>query len=70
LQPEVTAAPNTPAPAQNAAPTSNTAPTLKNLDPRIESVRQHLDRYRSLASQGKWADAGRELDAIQSEVGR
>jgi uncharacterized membrane protein (UPF0182 family) len=44
------------------------AATMKNTDPRIESVKKHLDRYRELASQGKWADAGRELDAIQSEV--
>jgi hypothetical protein len=29
-----------------------------------------MDRYRELASQGKWADAGRELDAIQSEVSK
>ncbi len=37
-------------------------------DPRIESIRQHLQRYRDLASQGKLAEAGRELEAIQSEV--
>jgi uncharacterized membrane protein (UPF0182 family) len=41
---------------------------IKTADPRIESIRQHLARYRDLASQGKWAEAGRELDAIQSEV--
>ncbi len=38
------------------------------VDPRIVSIRQHLARYREFASQGKWADAGRELDAIQSEA--
>ena len=38
------------------------------IDPRIESIRQHLQRYRDLTSQGKWADAGRELEAIQNEV--
>ena len=37
-------------------------------DPRIISIRQHLQRYRDLTSQGKWADAGRELEAIQNEV--
>jgi uncharacterized protein len=37
-------------------------------DPRIVSIRQHLQRYRDLTSQGKWADAGRELEAIQNEV--
>jgi uncharacterized protein len=40
----------------------------KNQDPRIENVRQHLQRYRDLTAQGKWADAGRELEAIQNEV--
>jgi hypothetical protein len=44
------------------------AVTTATGDPRIESIRQHLARYRDLASQGKWSDAGRELDAIQSEV--
>ena len=42
----------------------------KGSDPRIENIRQHLQRYRELTSQGKWADAGRELEAIQSEVGK
>jgi uncharacterized membrane protein (UPF0182 family) len=37
-------------------------------DRRIESIRNHLRRYRELASQGKWAEAGRELEAIESEV--
>jgi hypothetical protein len=37
-------------------------------DLRIESIRNHLRRYRELASQGKWAEAGRELEAIDSEV--
>jgi septation ring formation regulator EzrA len=41
---------------------------LKIQDPRIENIRQHLQRYRDLTSQGKWADAGRELEAIQNEV--
>ena len=40
----------------------------KITDPRIQSIRDHLKRYRDLTSQGKWADAGRELDAIQNEV--
>jgi hypothetical protein len=29
-------------------------------------VREHLRRYRELASQGKWSDAGRELEAIEA----
>jgi len=37
-------------------------------DPRIAEVREHLRRYRELAAQGKWADAGKELEAIEAEV--
>ncbi len=55
------AKPPTAAPAAGAAP--GAAP-----DPRLESVRTHLRRYRELASQGKWAEAGRELEAIEAEV--
>ena len=32
---------------------------------KLQSVRDHLGRYRELSSQGKWADAGKELDEIQ-----
>ena len=37
-------------------------------DPRLQQVREHLRRYRELASQGKWSEAGRELEAIESAV--
>ena len=37
-------------------------------DRRLDSVRNHLRRYRELAAQGKWADAGKELEAIEAEV--
>jgi uncharacterized membrane protein (UPF0182 family) len=43
---------------------------VKAGDPRLEIIRQHMQRYRELAGQGKLAEAGRELDAIQSEVSR
>jgi uncharacterized membrane protein (UPF0182 family) len=56
------------APQVQATPPPQAAPQPKSSDPRIESVRQHLQRYRDLASQGKWTDAGRELEAIQNEV--
>ena len=63
-----------PAPSAAPAPASvSAAPTVttqKTSDPRIENIRQHLARYRELTSQGKWADAGRELEAIQNEVGK
>ena len=34
-------------------------------DRRLDTIRQHLRRYRDLSSQGKWAEAGRELEAIE-----
>jgi len=37
-------------------------------DQRLSRVREHLRRYRDLAAQGKWADAGKELEAIEAEV--
>jgi uncharacterized membrane protein (UPF0182 family) len=45
--------------------TTQTAPLS---DPRLEQVREHLRRYRELTSQGKWSEAGKELEAIQSIV--
>jgi uncharacterized membrane protein (UPF0182 family) len=37
-------------------------------DARLQRVREHLRRYRDFAAQGKWADAGKELEAIEAEV--
>jgi len=39
-------------------------------DQRIESIREHLRRYRELTSQGHWAEAGKELEAVEAEVNR
>jgi len=55
----------TPAPNQ-PAPTS--APVSTSPDARITQIRDHLQRYRELVSQGKLAEAGRELEAIQALV--
>ena len=57
-QPAATAA-TPPAPAAAGAP-----------DARITQIRQHLDRYRQLVSEGKLSDAGKELEAIQALVGK
>jgi uncharacterized membrane protein (UPF0182 family) len=35
---------------------------------KLQQIRDHLQRYRELSSQGKWAEAGKELDAIQGAV--
>jgi hypothetical protein len=64
--PQPAATPQTPPkPGQPpaAAPT-----TSEPVDRRVESIRNHLRRYRDLAAQGKWAEAGKELEAIESEV--
>jgi uncharacterized protein len=37
-------------------------------DARLDEVRAHLKRYRDFASQGKWADAGKELEALEQAV--
>jgi uncharacterized protein len=50
-----------PTPVQSAAPSNDT---------RITEIRQHMERYQSLAAQGKWADAGKELEAIEAIVKR
>jgi uncharacterized membrane protein (UPF0182 family) len=36
----------------------------------LRQVQQHLQRYRELSSQGKWAEAGKELEEIQQLVNR
>jgi len=69
-----------------AAPRSGTQPAMTSVsletnpagagarpaapDPRIEEIRSHLDRYRQLGAQGKWAEAGKELEAIEAAVKR
>jgi uncharacterized protein len=37
-------------------------------DARLQRIREHLRRYREFAGQGKWADAGKELEAIEAEA--
>jgi uncharacterized membrane protein (UPF0182 family) len=50
-----------------SAPVAGQAPP-PSADPRMERIRQHLTRYRELAAQGKWSEAGKELEAIEAEV--
>ena len=47
--------------AQAAQPSAQAIEMLK-------TIRGHLQRYRELSSQGKWSEAGKELDEIQSLV--
>jgi uncharacterized membrane protein (UPF0182 family) len=61
----VQAAVSTAAPAAlpGAAPSAATG-----TDARLQRIREHLRRYRDFAAQGKWADAGKELEAIEAEA--
>lgn len=45
------------------APGSDAARTL-------QEIRDHLQRYRDLSAQGKWAEAGKELEIIQQLVNK
>ena len=49
-------------PAQAAAASASTA------DAKLNEIRAHFDRYKQLVAQGKLADAGKELEAIEAEV--
>jgi uncharacterized protein len=51
-----------------AAPSAAQAAGGATADKRLESIRNHLRRYRDLASQGRWAEAGKELEAIEQEA--
>jgi uncharacterized membrane protein (UPF0182 family) len=42
--------------------------TTSGSDARIEEIRTHLKRYRDLSAQGKWAEAGKELEAVEAAV--
>jgi hypothetical protein len=55
--------------AAPAAANTRAAPAaVPGADPRLQRVRDHLRRYRDLAAQGHWSEAGKELEAIEAEV--
>ena len=56
-----------PQPAPAAAPGTPAAPAPA-ADTRLQRVRDHLKRYRELTAQGRLSEAGKELEAIESEV--
>jgi uncharacterized membrane protein (UPF0182 family) len=66
LQSGLRAAP--PSSATGAIPAPTRAPEATGVDSRIETIRSHLDRYRALSAQGKWAEAGKELEAVEALV--
>lgn len=51
-----------------AALSASTIVAAPGLDRLRTRVQDHLRRARELAAQGKWAEAGKELDAIETEV--
>jgi hypothetical protein len=59
-----------PPPAQTNVSRSapSPAPATGGADTRIETIRGHLERYRALSAQGKWAEAGKELEAVEALV--
>jgi uncharacterized protein len=61
---QAAAAPTAAPPGASAQPPAATP----GADPRLQRVRDHLRRYRELAAQGRWSEAGKELEAIEAEV--
>ena len=59
-----------PAPASAGTASAPAAAAVPPQDPRLARIRDHLRRYRELAAQGKWSEAGKELEAIDAEAGR
>jgi uncharacterized membrane protein (UPF0182 family) len=55
-------------PPAPAAGTPAAPPAGSPADQKLARVREHLRKYRELTAQGKWADAGKELEAIEAEV--
>jgi uncharacterized membrane protein (UPF0182 family) len=61
----------TPGAAAAGAPPPAVTPKIgAEAEQRLQSVRNHLRRYQELAAQGKWAEAGKELEAAEAEVKR
>lgn len=62
-----------PAPQPEAGRVAGEAPVPQAAAPadnRVGEIRQRLRRYRELLSQGKYAEAGKELEAIEMLAGR
>ncbi len=57
-------------PAATAAPVSSNVPanTAGDAAARLQRIADHFRKYQELTSQGRMAEAGRELDAIKAEL--
>jgi uncharacterized protein len=51
-----------------AAATAAPQPRSPDVQMRLERIRQHLIRYREMTGQGRWAEAGKELEALDAEL--
>jgi uncharacterized membrane protein (UPF0182 family) len=61
--------PQTPTAAVAAlASPSPAAPVTPGAEARLQRIRDHLRKYNELAGQGRWSEAGKELEAIEAEV--
>jgi uncharacterized membrane protein (UPF0182 family) len=58
-----------PRPAETPAEAAARPAEAPRVDSRLEAIRDHLRRYRALAADGKWADAGKELEEIERLAG-
>jgi uncharacterized membrane protein (UPF0182 family) len=54
--------------APGAAPAAAGAQATTPADARLQRIRDHLRRYRELTAQGRWSEAGKELEAIEAEA--
>ncbi len=62
---------NAPPPAASGAAVSavpGAAAGNSGAEARLQRVRDHLRKYRDFAAQGRWAEAGKELEGIEAEV--
>jgi uncharacterized protein len=73
LQTQTQAQPAAPPEAPTAGavtPTATAVPAAAGRDTRLDTIRDHLRRYREFSSQGRWSEAGRELEAVEGLVRR
>jgi len=55
---------------EKPGPPSTAPPPTPTANATVQEIRQHWQRYKQLVAQGKLAEAGRELDAIESLLGK
>jgi uncharacterized membrane protein (UPF0182 family) len=54
--------------SRTASPPAPAGSASSSAEARLQRIREHVRKYNELAAQGKWAEAGRELEAIEAEV--